>query len=43
MEATSSRVGQELQSLGFAKVYVLAGGWKAWEEKEYPTVPKQLD
>jgi 3-mercaptopyruvate sulfurtransferase SseA len=29
--------------LGFPQVYILIGGWKAWEGKEYPMVPKDLD
>jgi rhodanese-related sulfurtransferase len=35
-------VGQELEKMGFSKVYILLGGWKGWEGKEYPTVPKEL-
>jgi len=36
-------VAQELERLGFSRVYILVGGWKAWEGKEYPTIPKDLD
>jgi 3-mercaptopyruvate sulfurtransferase SseA len=34
-------VGQELENLGFAQVYVLQGGWQAWEDAGYLTVPKE--
>jgi len=34
-------VAQELEKLGYSKVYVLEGGWRAWEGKEYPVVPKE--
>jgi 3-mercaptopyruvate sulfurtransferase SseA len=29
--------------LGVSRVYLLAGGRKAWEGTEYPTVSKELD
>ncbi len=32
----------ELEKLGFTKIYVLAGGFRAWQGKEFPTVPKEL-
>lgn len=33
---------QELEKMGFTNVYVLQGGFRAWQGKEYPTVPKEL-
>jgi rhodanese-related sulfurtransferase len=35
-------VALELEKLGYSKVYVLEGGWRAWEEKGYPMVSKEL-
>ncbi|MBM4273731.1 MAG: hypothetical protein FJ134_04600 [Deltaproteobacteria bacterium] len=35
-------MAQELEKLGYPQVYVLKGGWQAWEDKEYPTAPKEL-
>lgn len=34
---------QELEKMGFPKVYILDGGWQAWLGKKLPTVPKELD
>jgi hypothetical protein len=34
---------RELERLEVSRVYLLAGGWKAWEGTKYPTVPKELD
>jgi 3-mercaptopyruvate sulfurtransferase SseA len=33
-------VAQTMQENGFEHVQVLKGGWKAWQEEGYPTVPK---
>ncbi len=32
----------QLEKLGFTKVFVLAGGFNAWEARQYPTWPKDL-
>lgn len=41
-EATSARVAQHLiGSYGFKEVYALKGGWRAWEEGNYPTESKE--
>jgi len=34
---------QELEKMGFDNLYVLKGGFRAWQGKEYPLVPKELD
>jgi rhodanese-related sulfurtransferase len=34
-------VAQQLEKLGFPNVFVLKGGWTAWEEGGYPTEPKK--
>jgi len=33
-------VAQELKGKGYAKVYALKGGWKAWEKAGFPTEAK---
>jgi len=30
-----------MENLGYSRVYVLEGGWNAWEEKGYPVVPQE--
>jgi len=34
-------VAQELEQSGFPPVYILEGGWRAWEKENFPTVPKE--
>jgi rhodanese-related sulfurtransferase len=33
-------VAQKLEKAGFAQVFVLKGGWDAWEQANYPIEPK---
>jgi rhodanese-related sulfurtransferase len=35
-------MAQELEKLGFTNLYILEGGFRAWQGKEYPSVPKEL-
>ncbi len=35
-------MGRELDKMGYTKVYVVLGGWKAWEAAGYPTVLKDV-
>ncbi len=39
-EGTSGHVAKQLMASGFAEVYALKGGWKAWIEADYPTEKK---
>jgi rhodanese-related sulfurtransferase len=39
-EATSARVAQTMKGKGFDRVMVLKGGFKDWQEEDYPTVIK---
>jgi rhodanese-related sulfurtransferase len=38
-EQTSARGAQLLLERGFDEVYALLGGWQAWLDRGYPTVP----
>jgi 3-mercaptopyruvate sulfurtransferase SseA len=31
----------ELEKMGFTNIYVLEGGFRAWQGKEFPLVPKE--
>ncbi len=35
-------MAQELERMGFTKLYVLEGGFRDWRGKEFPLVPKEL-
>jgi rhodanese-related sulfurtransferase len=35
-------MASELGKMGFSKLYVLKGGFRAWQGKEFPAVPKEL-
>ena len=37
---TSARLALKLVDRGYPSVYVLEGGWKAWQEAGYPVEPK---
>ncbi|MEJ2033493.1 MAG: rhodanese-like domain-containing protein [Deltaproteobacteria bacterium] len=33
-------MARKMQESGFEQVQILNGGWKAWQTKGYPVVPK---
>ncbi len=33
---------QELEKMGFTRLYLLEGGFQAWRGREFPAVPKEL-
>lgn len=35
-------MSQELEKMGFTNLYLLEGGFQAWQGKEFPAVPKEL-
>ncbi len=35
-------MARELEKMGFAKLFILKGGFQAWRGKDFPTVPKEL-
>lgn len=35
-------LAQELEEMGFTKLYLLEGGFRSWRGKDYLTVPKEL-
>jgi rhodanese-related sulfurtransferase len=35
-------MAQELEKMGFTKLYLLEGGFRGWRGKEFPAVPKEL-
>lgn len=35
-------MAQELEKMGFTKLYLLKGGFRGWRGKEFPAVPKEL-
>lgn len=41
-ETNCLAVARELEKMGFTKLYLLKGGFRAWRGKEYPLVPKEL-
>ena len=41
-KTTCPSMVQELEKMGFTRLYVLEGGLRAWQGKEYPLVPKEL-
>ena len=34
---------QELEKMGFTNLYLLEGGFQAWQGKEFSAVPKELE
>ncbi|HEY9072950.1 MAG TPA: rhodanese-like domain-containing protein [Desulfobaccales bacterium] len=42
-KTTCPSMVQELEKMGFTRLYVLEGGFRAWQGKEYPLVPKELN
>lgn len=35
-------MAQELEKMGFTKLYLLEGGFRSWQGKDYLTEPKEL-
>jgi rhodanese-related sulfurtransferase len=35
-------MAQELEKMGFTELYLLDGGLRVWQGKEFPMVPKEL-
>jgi len=41
-ETSCPFMASELAKMGFTNLYVLEGGFRAWQGKEFPAVPKEL-
>ncbi len=41
-ETTCPLMANELDKMGFTNIYILEGGFRAWQGKEFPLVPKEL-
>lgn len=41
-ETSCPVMASELGKMGFTNLYVLEGGFRAWQGKEFPAVPKEL-
>lgn len=41
-ETSCPSLAKELKKMGFTNLYALEGGFKSWQGKEYPKVPKEL-
>ncbi len=42
-KTSSPFMAGELEKMGFSNVYVLQGGFQAWQGKDFPVVPKELE
>ncbi len=40
-ETSSPLIAGELEKMGFNNLYILEGGFRAWQGKEFPLVPKE--